>query len=42
MNYVLVQAVKAASNVVVFDNCIILILLSVSLMSPMPRNCRLL
>ena len=40
MNYVLVPADKAASNIVV--GCIILILLSVSLLTLMPINCSLL
>ena len=38
----LVPADKAANNVVVVDDCIILILLSVSLLTPMPINCSLL
>ena len=42
MNYVLVPADKAANNVVVFDGCIILILLSVSLLTLMLINCSLL
>ena len=44
MNYVLVPADKAANNVdlKLFDDFIILILLSVSLLTPMPINCNLL
>ena len=42
MNYILVPADKAANNVVLFDDCIILILLSVSLLALMPINCSLL
>ena len=42
MNYVLIPADKVVNNVVVFfDDCIILILLNVSLLTPMPINCRL-
>ena len=41
MNYVSVPADKAANNVVVVD-CIILILLSVSLLTLMPIKCSLL
>ena len=42
MNYVLVPADKAANNVKLFDDCIILMLLSVSLLTLMPINCTLL
>ena len=42
INYVLVQADKAANNVVVVSYCIILILLGVSALTRMPINCSLL
>ena len=42
MNHVLVPADKAAKMVWLFDDCIILILLSVSLLTLMPINCSLL
>ena len=42
MSYVLVPADKAANNVVVVWRCSILILLSVSFLTPMPINCSLL
>ena len=42
MNCVLVQADKAANNVVVVSYCIILILLGVSALTRMPINCSLL
>ena len=38
MNYVLVPADKAANNVVVVDDCILLIILSVSLLTLIPMN----
>ena len=42
MNYVLIPADKAANNVEVIDDCIILIFLNVSLLALMPKNCSLL
>ena len=43
MNYALVPADKVVNTVVVFfDDCIILILLNVSLLTQMSINCRLL
>ena len=42
MNYVLVPADKLLTMLKLFDDCIILILLSVSLLTLMPINCSLL
>ena len=41
MNYALVPADKAANNVLVFYDCFILILLSISLLTQRPIKCRL-
>ena len=42
MNYSWLQAIKLLTMLYLFDDCIILILLNVSLLTPMPINCRLL
>ena len=42
MKYIFVQADKATNNVVVVDECIMLILLNMSLFTLMPINYRLL